>query len=92
MFNENIGLVLQAKNDSIFEKSIEDAGIEAFKIGKAVNGQTITIKNNDDSFSFNVEQTRDTWFKTSFLLDQKQSKNGTAEERFKNYKNQPVAF
>jgi phosphoribosylformylglycinamidine synthase len=92
LFNENIGLVLQAKDDSIFEKSIADSGIETFKIGKAVNGQTITIKNNDDSFSFNVEETRDTWFKTSFLLDQKQSKNGTAEERFKNYKNQPLRF
>ena len=31
-------------------------------------------------------------FKTSFLLDQKQSKNGTAQERYDNYKNQPLNF
>lgn len=92
LFNENIGLVLQAKEDAAFEKALADAGVEAFKIGKAINGNTVSIKNNADAFSFDVAETRDTWFKTSYLLDQKQSKNGTADERFKNYKNQPLRF
>ncbi len=92
LFNENIGLVLQAKEDAAFEKALADAGVEAFKIGKAINGTAISIKNNADTFSFDVAETRDTWFKTSYLLDQKQSKNGTADERFKNYKNQPLRF
>jgi len=92
LFNENIGLVLQAKEDSAFEKALADAGVEAFKIGKAINGTAVSIKNNADTFSFDVAETRDTWFKTSYLLDQKQSKNGTADERFKNYKNQPLRF
>lgn len=92
LFNENIGLVLQAKEDAAFEKALADAGVEAFKIGKAINGTAVSIKNNADTFSFDVAETRDTWFKTSYLLDQKQSKNGTADERFKNYKNQPLRF
>lgn len=92
LFNENIGLVLQAKEDAAFEKALADAGVEAFKIGKAIEGTAVSIKNNADEFSFDVAETRDTWFKTSYLLDQKQSKNGTADERFKNYKNQPLRF
>lgn len=92
LFNENIGLVLQAKEDAAFEKALADAGVEAFKIGKAIEGTAVSIKNNADTFSFDVADTRDTWFKTSYLLDQKQSKNGTADERFKNYKNQPLRF
>ncbi len=92
LFNENIGLVLQAKEDAAFEKPLADAGVEAFKIGKAINGSSVSIKNNADTFTFDVAETRDTWFKTSYLLDQKQSKNGTADERFKNYKNQPLRF
>lgn len=92
LFNENIGLVLQAKEDAAFEKALADAGVEAFKIGKAIEGTAVSIKNNADAFSFDVAETRDTWFKTSYLLDQKQSKNGTADERFKNYKNQPLRF
>ena len=35
---------------------------------------------------------RDTWFKTSYLLDQNQTANGLAKERFDNYKNQPLTF
>ena len=92
LFNENIGLVLQARNDEAFEKALTDANVEVFKIGKPSSGNVVNIKNNTDSFSFNVEETRDTWFKTSYLLDQKQSKNGTADERYKNYKNQPLRF
>src|SRR5690606_2481682 len=92
LFNENIAVVLQAKDDAAFEAALAEAGIEAVKIGQAIEGTEVTFKNNADSFTFNVTETRDTWYKTSYLLDQKQSKNGTAEERYNNYKNQPLAF
>lgn len=91
-FNENIAIVLQAKDDAVFEKAMAEAQIDAVKIGQAIEGTSINIKNNVDTFAFDVAETRDTWFKTSFLLDQKQSKNGTAQARFDNYKNQPLQF
>ncbi len=91
-FNENIAVVLQAKDDATLEAAFAKAGIEAVKIGQAIEGTEVSFKNNTDTFTFNVVETRDTWFKTSFLLDQKQSKNGMAQERFNNYKNQPLAF
>ncbi|WP_160069805.1 phosphoribosylformylglycinamidine synthase [Sphingobacterium bovisgrunnientis] len=92
LFNENIAVVLQAKDDATFEAALTKAGIEAVKIGQAIEGTEVSIKNNADTFTFNVTETRDTWYKTSFLLDQKQSKNGMAQERYNNYKNQPLAF
>ncbi|MCH5718388.1 phosphoribosylformylglycinamidine synthase [Niabella hibiscisoli] len=92
LFNENIALVLQAQNDENLEALFAAAGIEAVKIGTVVEDTTVTVKNNTDSFSFNVAENRDTWYKTSFLLDQKQSKNGTAQERYNNYKNQPLQY
>lgn len=92
LFNENIAIVLQAKDDAVFEKAMAEAQIDAVKIGQAIEGTSINIKNNADTFAFDVAETRDTWFKTSFLLDQKQSKNGTAQARFDNYKNQPLQF
>lgn len=91
-FNENIAIVLQAKEDAAFEQALKDAGIEAVKIGTVIEGKDVTFKNNTDSFTFNVAETRDTWYKTSFLLDQKQSKNGMAQERFNNYKVQPLQY
>ena len=45
-----------------------------------------------DEFTFNVSTLRDTWYKTSFLLDQKQTANGLAKARFDNYKKQPLQY
>lgn len=92
LFNENIALVLQAKADANFEETLADMGIEFVKIGTADEGIEVTFKNNADNFTFNVAEIRDTWFKTSYLLDQRQSKNGTAQARFDNYKHQPLKF
>lgn len=92
LFNENIAVVLQAKDDASLEATLAKAGIQAVKIGKVINGTAVSIKNNADEFTFDVVETRDIWFKTSFLLDSKQSKNGMAQERYNNYKNQPLNY
>lgn len=86
LFSENIGLVLQAKDDIAFEKAMN--GIDYFKIGKTTDKELLEI----DSLIFDIPELRDTWFKTSFLLDQKQSKNNTAQQRFDNYKKQPLNY
>ncbi len=90
LFNENIAVVFQA--DASVEAEFAKHKIEVFKIGSVVEGNSVTIKNNADTFTFNVSETRDTWYKTSFLLDSKQSKNGMAQERYNNFKNQPLQF
>ena len=40
--------------------------------------------------TFDIDALRDVWYKTSYLLDCKQSFNGKAKERFENYKKQPL--
>jgi len=90
LFNENIAIVFQA--DESVENIFAQQKIEAFKIGKVVEGNEVIIKNHSDSYNFNITETRDTWYKTSFLLDSKQSKNGMAQERYNNYKNQALNF
>ncbi|ESU28414.1 phosphoribosylformylglycineamide synthase (FGAM synthase) [Flavobacterium limnosediminis JC2902] len=90
LFNENIAVVFQA--DASVEAVFAQNNIEIFNIGSVVEGKSVTIKNNTDSFTFDVAKLRDTWFKTSFLLDSKQSKNGTALARYNNYKNQPLTY
>ncbi|QLE00113.1 phosphoribosylformylglycinamidine synthase [Galbibacter sp. BG1] len=92
LFNENAGIVFQAKEDSKVEKSLAEAGINFHKIGKPLEGDRLQIVNNEDSFSFSISQFRDVWYKTSFLLDQKQTKNNVAEARYNNYKNQPLTY
>ena len=90
LFAENSGLVFQA--DASIETVLSENNIEFFNIGSVNNSGNVTIKNNDDNFTFNVAETRDIWYKTSFLLDQKQTANGLAENRYNNYKNQPLQY
>ncbi|WP_305953299.1 phosphoribosylformylglycinamidine synthase [Emticicia oligotrophica] len=90
LFNENIAIVFQA--DTTIESDFEKNGILIQKIGSVIESSNISIKNFEDSFSFSIAQLRDTWFKTSFLLDSKQTQNGVSAERYKNYKNQPLRY
>jgi len=90
LFAENCGIVFQA--DASIEEVLSEKNIEFFKIGNANNSGKVTIKNNEEFFSFDVAQIRDVWYKTSYLLDQKQTANGLAKDRFNNYKKQPLTY
>jgi phosphoribosylformylglycinamidine synthase len=90
LFAENIALVIQA--DASVEEVFTKNNIAFTLIGQPKEGADITIKNGAANLTFNVAETRDTWFKTSYLLDQKQSGKQKARERFDNYKNQPLQY
>ena len=91
LFSENAGIVFQAKNNSV-EKVLNDAKIDFVKIGEVLEEGTLTIKHNRVKMGLNISSLRDTWFKTSFLLDNKQTSKGLAKERFENYKGQPLVY
>ncbi|MFO7720602.1 MAG: phosphoribosylformylglycinamidine synthase subunit PurQ, partial [Gillisia sp.] len=91
LFNENCGIVFQAKDDSV-EKLLKDEKIGFFKIGAPAEGNLLTIKNGSQNYEFDIPALRDTWYETSFLLDQKQSGIDMATQRFNNYKDQPLKF
>jgi phosphoribosylformylglycinamidine synthase len=84
LFAENIGIVLQAKDDTTFENAFE--GMEIYKIGNVVESDSLQLSN----FDLSISTYREMWFETSFLLDQKQTKNGKSLERFENFANQPL--
>ena len=90
LFAENSGIVLQA--DSKVEAILKSNNIEFFNIGKVTTTENVTIKNGSDTFALSVPELRDTWYKTSFLLDNRQTANGLAKDRFDNYKKQPLQF
>ncbi|MUV02128.1 phosphoribosylformylglycinamidine synthase [Flavobacterium rakeshii] len=90
LFNENIALVIQA--DATVEAELAKNGVDFTLIGKPAEGAVVTVKNGESNLSFNVSEVRDTWYKTSYLLDQKQSGKVKAQERFDNYKNQPLTY
>ncbi|MFV5701936.1 phosphoribosylformylglycinamidine synthase [Flavobacterium sp. XS2P12] len=88
LFAENIGIVFQAKSDAEVESKLNATNVSFYKLGTATNEATLDF----GPCKLDIAKYRDVWFKTSFLLDQKQSKNGTAQQRFDNYKNQALHY
>ncbi|MDO6675698.1 phosphoribosylformylglycinamidine synthase [Tenacibaculum sp. 1_MG-2023] len=91
LFAENSGIVFQAVDNSV-EQVLTDNNIEFFTIGSVTESDRLNIKNGSDVFSLSISELRDTWYKTSYLLDQKQTANDLAKDRFDNYKNQPLKY
>ncbi len=90
LFAENIALIFQA--DVSAEKTLTAAGVTFHKIGEVKSSATLEVKNAAESFSFSIDHLRDVWFKTSYLLDSKQTGNGLAKERYDNYKNHVLNY
>ncbi|MGO4904327.1 phosphoribosylformylglycinamidine synthase [Flavobacterium sp. W20_MBD1_R3] len=99
LFSENIGIVIQAKSDTEVESKLKENNVSFYKIGipspalpEGEGAKLEIISSSVEHLTFDIAKYRDIWFKTSFLLDQKQSKNGTAQARFDNYKNQALQY
>ena len=90
LFSENSGIVFQA--DASIETILSQNNIEFFNIGTANSSGTVNIQNSEENFTFDVAEMRDVWYETSFLLDQKQTANNLAQDRFDNYKKQPLQY
>lgn len=90
LFAENIGIVFQA--DDSAEALLTANGIAYHKIGTVTSNATLEIKDASGNRSFDIDHLRDVWFKTSFLLDQKQSGPVKAQERFDNYKKHVLEY
>src|SRR5574344_642897 len=90
---ENPGVVIQVSDThkEEFRKFMDEAGIGYAKIGYPCPAErTITVKKNDYIHVLDIDALRDTWYKTSYILDTKQRLNGCAKKRYENYKKQPM--
>jgi phosphoribosylformylglycinamidine synthase len=94
LFAENPGIVIQVadKNRTEVKKLLEDAGVGYVNLGRPCKERHILVEKNDTQYQFDIDHLRDVWYKSSYLLDQKQSFNGKAKERYENYKQQPLEW
>ncbi len=93
LFAENPGVIIEVSDEhkEEFRTFMDEHGIGFAKIGYSTpDDRNITVKCGDFEHKFDIDALRDTWYKTSYLLDRKQSMNGRAAERYANYKNQPL--
>ena len=92
LFSENNGIVFQGKKDSIIEETLANNNIDFIKIGTVTETESLQIKHIDQNLELSIPEMRKVWFETSYFLDQKQSGEVKAKERFDNYTKQPLNF
>ena len=90
LFSENNGVIFQANEAA--EAILSAAGIKWHRIGSVSNTARLEVRTAKGEWNFDVDHLRDVWFKTSYLLDQKQSGQAKAKERFDNYKHQVLKY
>ena len=93
-FSEQPALVIQVAQAHLADVKSElvTAGASFAEIGSPIGEPILSIQTNTQSYLLDIASLRDTWYKTSYLLDQKQSGEELAKARFDNYKNQPLSF
>ena len=92
LFSENPGLIFQVTNEDDVIASLGKAGISCHTLGHVTSERKITIHHNSDLFKFKIDELRDTWFRTSYLMDKKQRPVAHAEKRYHNFKKQVLEY
>lgn len=92
LFSENPGLIIQVNDLNDVELTLRKNNINFFIIGNPVKKRTLNISKNGFEKIYDIDKLRDLWFKTSYLLDRRQTRPDLALNRFNNYKNQPLQY
>lgn len=92
LFSENPGILIQVKHHHLVEKILDDYGIGFAIIARPIEERKLVIQKDAFVQEFDIDELRDVWFESSYLLDKKQSGEKLAAERFQNYKKQPLQF
>ena len=92
LFAENNALVVQTDKPKAVEHILQENGIGFKRIGTPTDERVIMVSNRGKDYLFGIDYLRDLWFKSSYLLDRKQSGNKCAKLRYLNYKKQPIRY
>ncbi|MGB3464662.1 MAG: phosphoribosylformylglycinamidine synthase, partial [Cyclobacteriaceae bacterium] len=92
LFQENPGIVIQTTDKEKTEAAYAEKGIATFALGEVVESNDLIIEHDSHQLILDIPTHRKTWFETSYLLDTRQSKNGTAESRRDQLGQQPLNF
>lgn len=92
LFAENPGVIIQVKHHHLVEKILQDYGVGAAIIARPIEERKLIISKENFRKELDIDHLRDVWYRSSYLLDRKQSGETCATQRFENYKKQPLQF
>jgi phosphoribosylformylglycinamidine synthase len=92
LFSENPGVLIQVKHHHLVEKVLDDFGLGYAIVARPIEERKLTIIKDEFYQEFDINELRDVWYESSYLLDRKQSGEIQAKARFDNYKVQPLKY
>ena len=93
LFAENPGVVIQVKELDRVTRLLQSHGISFRVFGAPVAGRSLLLRGTGlPGPDMDIDQLRDLWYKTSYLLDRRQSGEKLAAERYANYKSQKLEY
>ena len=92
LFSENPGIILQCADNQKVKEQLKTSGVDFLSLGFPVPYRKVRVVHQEKETDFDIDSLRDLWFKTSYLLDRKQSGEQLALERFRNYKKHELEF
>ena len=87
LFSEKPGVLIQVRNPFEITGLLEKEAIRHHVIGRPIEEREVHLRTGDSVEILPVDHYRDLWFRTSYLLDTRQSGEKLAGERLKNYGN-----
>lgn len=92
LFSENPGVLIQVENNGEVETFLNQQQVEFISLGEVIAERKLTIEGSTKELVLHIDEQRENWFKTSFLLDQLQRSPGHAALRRKNYSRQGLFY
>ncbi len=92
LFNEKPAALIQTANIEEVTSILKDLGIYHQVIGSVTTDSTLEIEYQQIPLTLDIATYRETWFKTSYLLDKEQTKNSLATERNNNLGKQALKY
>lgn len=94
LFAENPAVVIQVRDRdyALVQDELERNNIPYKILGRPQSMRSIDIVKDEESLKLDIDSLRDVWYRSSFLLDCRQSGDKHALLRLNNYRRQPVRY
>jgi phosphoribosylformylglycinamidine synthase len=92
LFSEKPAIIIQVADAEEVTGILARNGVEVKMLGTFNNNREFNLTISGEKYEFDINKLRDVWYRSSYLLDRKQSGGYLALERFRNYGKQPLSY
>ena len=92
MFSENPGVIIQVEDANAVVPILKKNKLQFHLIGTVIPEFKIDVHHQSGNYTLDIDRLRDVWYETSYMFDRKQSGEGSAHCRYRNFKRQDLKF